>query len=348
MNKQKKFPYYENGCFSNNKTESVKTNLLKTIIHYIKTIPKILYSNDTSSIPLDTNESLLSPHECMTPVVIPMGHATVLIMYKGISILLDPLFDSPSFFFKRHTPLIPNKEMLPNIDYVLLSHNHPDHFDIQSLNFISNQNPNISSFIPLGMANDIKKTKISKTTECVWWQKVNLQKNDISIQFTCLPAIHWSQSSLFNKNKSLWCSWMIKLDNYTIYFAGDTAYGNHFNSIAHEYESIDCALLPIAPFLPSAIHIDSHMGPQEAYNAYCDLKASIFIPIHWGVIRYGDEKLIEPLNQIIDTMNKQDRLNDLQGIAIGERIVLPVKNESKEDVIVDYKLYKEKKASQVK
>jgi L-ascorbate metabolism protein UlaG (beta-lactamase superfamily) len=324
MSSQKKYPYYEHGYFSNNKTDQVKSNLLKTIFYYLKSFPYLL-KKDNSIIPIDNNESPLIADECFTPVVIPMGHATVCILYKGITILLDPLFGDPSIFFKRHTQLSPHHKNLPCIDFLLLSHNHPDHCDQESLRYVNETSPHVACYAPLMMSGNIKPSGIDKIIECAWWQQVKIEKNGINIQFHCLPAIHWSQSGILDKNKSLWCSWMIQLDEYTIYFAGDTAYSNHFKVIQQEFPSIDCALLPIAPYEPEYLQIDSHLNPQQGFEAFIDLDASIFIPIHWGVIRYGDEDLIAPLNKTIDIMEKNKQLSQLQGIALGERVSLPSK-----------------------
>ena len=255
--------------------------------------------------------------------IIPMGHATSLIRYQGATIITDPIFYHSSWLFKRQAPLIPAPELLPAIDYILISHSHPDHCDMKTLRFIHKRNPKVVVYAPLGLKNILKKTGISTVHEYTWWQSDQINLPHIPhITFTFLPALHWSQRGIFDYNRTLWGSWMIQIGGKTIYFAGDTAYGKHFADIHEQFPHIDCALLPIAPGEPRSLMQHTHMDAEEALQAFLDLQKPFFIPIHWGVFDFGSESLTHQLSVLMQRMEEVGESARLTGMTIGKAIVL--------------------------
>ncbi len=243
---------------------------------------------------------LQQPQSCsIEPVITWMGHATFLVQLGGINIITDPIFGHSSRFFPRMLPLGITVDRLPNIDIVLLSHNHRDHMDAPSLYALKNNNT-IRYLVPQGDKRWFDRRGFERVAEHMWWDQVTVKGSDNNQEIRCtfLPAIHWSQRGLFDKNKSLWGSWMIEWKNFCIYFAGDTAYGDHFSCIAHEFPSIDVTLMPIGPCEPRDWMKHSHMSPQEAGNAFCDLDATHFVPMHWGTFGFGVDDFITPINQL--------------------------------------------------
>ena len=120
----------------------------------------------------------------------------------------------------------------------------------------------------------------------MWWEFYQYQSPQGNrVKVTFLPAVHWSQRGLFDKNKSLWGSWLIEVDGHTIYFAGDTAYSDHFSAIKQWHSPIDTVLMPIGPCLPQGIMRYSHLDAAQAGQAFLDLGAQQFIPMHWGTFR---------------------------------------------------------------
>jgi Predicted Zn-dependent hydrolases of the beta-lactamase fold len=113
------------------------------------------------------------------------------------------------------------------------------------------------------------------------------------ITFTFLPAVHWSQRAVFDKNKSLWGSWMISSQDCTIYFAGDTAWGDHFAQLADQ--RIDYALLPIGPCEPHEWMSHTHISAKQAVDAFIMLGAQQLIPMHWGTFLFGNDQFEDPL-----------------------------------------------------
>ena len=130
-----------------------------------------------------------------------------------------------------------------------------------------------------------------------WWE--NNKTADIT--YTFLPAIHWSNRGAFDLNNYLWGSWMIQTnDGFALYFAGDSAYGNHFKQIGSIFPIINVALMPIGPEQPHTFTQSSHMCAKEAVEAFTDLGAINFIPMHWGTFRLGTDSFIDPINSLLD------------------------------------------------
>lgn len=321
---KKLYPIFKNGVFRNGELDSVIINTKKIILHYALGIFNFshLYASGkhNAAIPQSIkykDDSFGSEKISITP----LGHASILISCGKFSIVVDPVFYAVSLFFKRFTSDIVS-HLMPKIDVVIYSHNHPDHFCRKTLQEIIKYNPEVKIFGPLEFNQLFKHSccffKNKKEVITLnWWQEYCIHED---VVLTALPAIHWSQSNLFDRNKSLWASWMIKINKKYIYFAGDSAYGEHFKLIQKSFPPIDVACLPVAPYEPRDIQIDSHMNTEESYSAFDDLKAHFFLPIHWGVFAYGDEKLKEPIQKIILIMKKQNILSRLIGTVYHQRI----------------------------
>ena len=321
---KKLYPIFKNGVFSNGKFDSVVINTKKIILHYIFGIFNFSHVCDSkkhyAAIPKKIKQKdyhFLSHEKIM---IIPLGHASVLIKYGKFSILIDPVFYAVSCFFRRFTPDVSLAEM-PNIDLIVYSHNHPDHFCKRTLKEIIKHSPQVKIIAPLKFNEFIENSfwffRVKQEIITLnWWQEYCLNQE---ICIIALPAIHWSQSNLIDRNKSLWSSWMLAIKNKYIYFAGDSAYGEHFKLIREAFPSIDIACLPIAPYEPKDIQIDSHMNVEESYQAFKELGASLFLPIHWGVFAYGEEQLKDPIRKIVLLMKKYNSLS---------RLISTVYNES--------------------
>ncbi|EKD48665.1 MAG: hypothetical protein ACD_64C00192G0001 [uncultured bacterium] len=222
-----------------------------------------------------------------------IGHATFLIQVADINILTDPVFGEVSSFFPRILSPGIHFDTLPSIDYVLLSHNHWDHMDAASLTALRERHPCMQVLVPQGDKQWFAKRRFT-AHEFSWWESHSIKK----ATFTFLPAVHWSGRGLFDTNRSLWGSWMVQAGNRSTYFGGDTAYGAHFKQIAHEYGPIDVALLPIGPCEPKEWMLRTHMDVEHSLQAFEDLGAQHFIPMHWGTFPFGNDQFDEPIIQL--------------------------------------------------
>ena len=232
--------------------------------------------------------------ESYEPIFTWLGHSTFLIQVGGKNILTDPIFGNLSWIFSRIISQKINIEGLPRIDYVVISHNHPDHMDSNSLQELQIHFPEMKILTPMGDKAWFDYRGFNSVSEHMWWDEIK----DNGLTFTFLPAKHWSQRGLFDKNKSLWGSWMIDYNGFKFYFAGDTGWSNHFSVIGNIYKSIDVALMPIGPGEPRLWMKYSHINAEEAGNAFLKLKARCFVPMHWGTFHLGFDKFKEPLSRL--------------------------------------------------
>lgn len=217
-----------------------------------------------------------------------LSHASFLLQLGGKRILIDPVFGNLPFI-KRQIPLPYTPETLGKIDYLLISHAHYDHLDAASVKTIAQQCPR--SILPLKMGTLINKIAPKLPVVELGWHQT-FESDGLSI--TLVPARHWSRRSAFDTNRSLWGGFVLSYGGKTIYFAGDTAFGPHFEQIGKLFD-IDIALLPIGAYKPEYIMKHNHLDPQEAFDAFEKLGAKMMIPMHYGTFKLSDEPFDEPL-----------------------------------------------------
>ena len=235
-----------------------------------------------------------------------VGQSTILFNHKGLTVLTDPQFAnraSPLFFGgpKRVTPIPFKIEDLPNIGVVLISHNHYDHLDRFSIKDLVKHQPSIKFLVPLGLAPTLQKWGAVNVTELDWWQAFNFQ--GVEIQPT--PVQHWSSRSLFDRNKSLWAGWMMKWDDFSFYFAGDSGYSDDFKETAKRLGSPTLAAIPVGAYAPRDFMKAAHMNPEEAVKAFEDLEAKYGVAIHWGTFKLTTERLDEPPERLRQSLKGQ-------------------------------------------
>jgi L-ascorbate metabolism protein UlaG (beta-lactamase superfamily) len=238
-----------------------------------------------------------------------LGHASFVLRIGGKTLLTDPCLTSPPLV-KRHTPLPVAIEEI-NPDYLLVSHGHYDHLDSNTLEHFRHG----QALIPLKMSETIHDINAALTTqEAGWYQEYRI---DESFSITFLPAHHWHRRGLNDANTVLWGSFVIRTPQRTIYFAGDTAYGDHFKEIGTLFD-IDIAILPIGAYAPRWFMGDSHMNPADTLKAFDDLGARELIPMHYGTFDLSDEPLGEPEALLREIGHK----HPIRFVHIGEMVSL--------------------------
>ena len=295
-NSNRLFPLFKNNRFYNNHIERPESLLFQTIPSFICS-----FYNRKKRLPENKNEWIVKQatlDSSIEPVITWIGHASFLIQLGGINILTDPVFGNVSPFFSRILPPGIPVSQIPRVDVVLLSHNHPDHCDVESLKSLKKYYPDLMLLVPKGDKEWLSKKGFKNILEHTWWDEYRLLRNVHSVTFTFLPAHHWSAKTLFDRNRSLWGSWMITHNDKSIYFAGDSAYADHFKHIALEYPHIQAALMPIAPGEPHAWMRKTHLDAQQAVHAFLDLEAKHFIPMHWGTFQFGNDNFADPLTRL--------------------------------------------------
>lgn len=289
-------PRHQSGRFSNvhiddHTKEEDHEHLLGSLRMFVSALP-LLFRRDCP----ETKKSwvcLQEQQEHHTETVTWFGHATCLIKTDKATILTDPVFESPSFLYRRKMPAV-QAAQLPTLDVVLISHNHRDHLDKKTLQWLHKEKDPLF-LVPQGDKALLRKWGITKVEECLWWEQVALNE----MVYTFVPAWHWSQRGLFDRNKSLWGGWVIQDTLNTIYFAGDTAYNRpYFDAIAQQFPYIDLALIPIGPGEPDTLMRRSHVNPEQAGQLFLDVGARKMLPIHWGTFQFGFDRFDTPIKRL--------------------------------------------------
>lgn len=232
-----------------------------------------------------------------------INHATTLIQLDGMNILTDPFYSertSPVQWAgprRIHAPGVAFDD-LPQIDAVIISHNHYDHLDIPALKRLwYRDKPRI--FVPLGDDVVIARNEDAiQATALDWGDSVELSPA-VSLHF--LRTQHWSARTPYDRNKSLWGAYALHSKSAgNIYFAGDTGYGDgsQFTDTRHAFGEFTVALLPIGAYDPRWFMAYAHINPDEAVRAMGDLNARRAIGIHFGMVQLTDEAVDDPLKQL--------------------------------------------------
>lgn len=311
MKAQKIYPIRKNNRFYNAHDERSHSVIFPSLAMYGKSFFGRVFDR---SMKVPFYDQVQLPNRSVEPKVTWLGHATFLIQIAGMNIITDPIFSDMSWLFPRAAfgTFIPNQ--LPPIDVVLLSHNHYDHMDAKSLQMLTTKKIPVI-FLPEGLGNWFNSAPYKSVKEFMWW---DYYKFHSGIQVTFLPAWHWSQRTLFDRNKSLWGSWLIKYNEWSCYFAGDTAYSKHFTSIADNVDSISVALLPIGPAEPRDHMQHAHMGPEQAVQAVHDLQPNVVVPMHWGTYYFGTDRMYSSLDTLVALWGQENAC--LYAMPVGKTI----------------------------
>ena len=228
-----------------------------------------------------------------------VNHSTVLLQQRTCHILTDPIWSeraSPLSWIgprRRRKPGV-SWEDLPRIDAVLISHNHFDHLDLPTLRRLAARGD--STFVVAARgARLLRSEKIGPSYELDWGESVSLTGFTVH----CVPALHFSSRGISDRNRTLWCGYVIECQERFVYFAGDTAFGNHFDQIREEFGPPHLALLPIGAYEPRWFMSPVHMAPEEAIRAHEILAARTSIAIHHGTFQLADEGIDTPKKQLI-------------------------------------------------
>ena len=240
-----------------------------------------------------------------------INHATVLIQVQGAYILTDPVWSeraSPVSFAGPKRVRRPGIELseLPQIDFVILSHNHYDHMDLPTLKAL-NERFSPTFLVPLGDREKIENLGAEQVIELDWWQTLPVSSD---LEFVFTPTQHFSARSPFTFRKSLWGSYVIKSKGHMIYFGGDAAYSTHFTEIARRLGAMDLSFIPIGAYEPRWFMKSVHMNPAEAVQAHLDLKSKKSIGIHFGTFQLTEEKIDQPVIDLENAMKPRD-LNEV-------------------------------------
>jgi L-ascorbate metabolism protein UlaG (beta-lactamase superfamily) len=256
--------------------------------------------------------------QTLRPEITFINHSTFLIQVDNLNILTDPVFSertSPVQWAGPKRVIKPGikKENIPKVDIIIISHNHYDHLDYDSLEYFKKRdNPKIYAGLEVGNIN-----KDFEINELKWWEEV--KEESFKLVFT--PCQHFSGRSLWDRNESLWGGFYFKSKNLSFYFAGDTGYSNHFSEVNKRYGAVDVAFLPIGAYAPRWFMKYVHMDPAEAVQAHFDLNAKLSLGMHWGTFQLTYEPRMEPVEQL-EKIKSQKDLSNFKALEFGQKIKL--------------------------
>jgi N-acyl-phosphatidylethanolamine-hydrolysing phospholipase D len=221
-----------------------------------------------------------------------IGHSSFLVKLDGVTFLTDPMFSqraSPFSFMGPRRMVAPGVplEKLPAIDFVLQSHDHYDHLDRSTVEYLVQRGAQF--VVPLGLAEWIRSVG-GRATELDWWQEIELD----GLRISSVPAQHFSARTLWDRQRRLWCGWTVTGPSRRFYFAGDTGYSKQFTEIGRRLGPFDLAALPIGAYLPSEMMHDVHVTPEEALQVAQDVRARRVVAMHFGTFDLTDEPVGEP------------------------------------------------------
>ena len=290
-----------------------------------------LWQRDDSAVPSDTTEinttlpnsnNFKEVHSCNSNSVTWIGHASCLIKINDLFVLTDPIFSQNCSAFKWN---LTNKfkrfkdpgiklDEIPVVNAVVISHNHYDHLDYNSVIDINNKFSDVKWFVPLGLKKWFVSSGIEEgnVQEMNWWDEETVTfENDKKLTFTCLPAQHWSMRTGFDRNCTLWSGWSIKSDKKNVYFAGDTGYNDMiFKQIGHHYGPFDLSLIPIGAYEPRDLLKAQHVNPAEAVKVHKEIKSKFSLGIHWGTFQLGYENYMKPVQDLNEALKNENMSED--------------------------------------
>ena len=269
-----------------------------------------------------------------------VGHASMLVQASGLNVITDPVFSrraSPVQFAGPERVQPPGLALadLPPIDVVLLSHNHYDHLDTDSVQAIARQSAAAGAptlfIVPLGMKSWFASRGITNVVELDWWDHHVVR----GVDFNFTPVQHWTARGLGDRSQTLWGGYAVFAPDFQWYFSGDTGYSKDFidtrarfadRQRADQGGGFDLALIAVGAYAPRWFMASQHVDPAEAVQIHKDLGAKRSVGVHWGTFELTDESLDQPPKDLAIARAAQG-LNDgdFSVMAIGETRVLPAR-----------------------
>lgn len=310
---------YSSGIFVNQIPTSMGMNLANTVkilIDFIKGNPNGKPRGSIPVVPVTAQQL----QENKQPTVTWFGHSAILLQLDGKTLFIDPMLGrAPSPFpligGRRYSKSLPLKiEELPPLDAIILSHDHFDHLDYGSIMKLKDRTRQF--FVPLGIAAHLERWGVDPAIikEVDWWEEFTFE----GLTLASAPARHFSGRNIGNQNTTLWCSWIIKGEQASVFFSGDSGYGPHFKEIGNKYGPFDLALMECGQYDERWSEI--HMLPEETVQAHLDVKGNVMIPIHWGAFTLGLHDWTDPVERAVKAA--EERGTAIATPRIGEAVTI--------------------------
>jgi L-ascorbate metabolism protein UlaG (beta-lactamase superfamily) len=256
-------------------------------------------------IPLPADKVDLYSLDRKDDILVWFGHSSCFVQLRGKRILIDPVFSqaaSPLPFVNKafKGTDIYTAEDIPDIDYLIITHDHWDHLDYPTVKTLESRIKQV--ICPLGVGEHFERWNFNKANiiEMDWEEKTVLSPE---FELYCLPARHFSGRG-FNQKQSLWASFLLKTSDFTLYIGGDGGYDTHFADIGKRFGEIDLALLENGQYNEKWRYI--HMFPEQTLQAGKDLRAKKVLPVHNSKFALGQHPWNEPLQTLTQLHHDND------------------------------------------
>lgn len=291
-------PNFENGKFKN----LVPTNMSMSAGDMMKTLAGFIAGGEGRAPKQKIHVLHPDPRVIASPNgstrLVWFGHSAFLLQIDGLNLLIDPMFGStpapyPWMGRSRFTDGLPIAIAdLPQIDAILLSHDHYDHLDYRSILALKAKTKEF--FVPLGVGMHLRSWGVepSRIHELDWWDETGLAHLHLALT----PARHFSGRGLTDRFSTLWGSWVIQGKRDNIYFSADSGYGPHFAQIGAKYGPFDFAMIECGQY--NEKWADIHMMPEESAQAALDVRAKVMMPIHWASFVLATHSWTDPVVRV--------------------------------------------------
>lgn len=251
-----------------------------------------------------------------------IGHSSFLLQAAGHRVLVDPVFATRLIVLRRQRRPGVRVRDLPNIDTVLLTHAHMDHLNRPSLRAVCREMRRRHlaaplAVVPNGVRDLVADLGFREVRELRWWDETGLGP----LTITATPCQHWG-ARMFKDTHRGFCGYVLTAPGMpTLYHSGDTAYFNGFHEIGNRLHP-EIAMLPIGAYFPDSYR-SVHTSPEDALQAFADLRADTMIPMHFNTFRLGREPMTEPLPRLLSSAKEAGLRDQVHPLAEGESLVLP-------------------------
>lgn len=243
-----------------------------------------------------------SPRAHLGNMVTWIGHSSFALHFGADTLLLDPVLSDycapfPVKRLRRTAPPGAVLAQLAEARAVLITHNHYDHLDRRTILQLP---PAMPYFVPAGLGWWFKALGRANVREFSWWESAEWGETRI----TCVPAQHFSSRTFWDRNRTLWCGWVIERAGLKIYAAGDTGYCPVFREIGQRFGPVDLSLIPIGAYEPRWFMKPMHVNPEEAVQVHLDVRSRRSIACHWGTFCLTDEPMDEPPKRLREALGQ--------------------------------------------
>ena len=289
----KQSPHYVHGKFQN----SIHTEMLRKGVSFFKVLWQFMHK-PKNTVPPGIIPSVRTDLKHLpggAPVVVWFGHSSYFIKVAGKTILVDPVFSghaSPVSFLTRafRGANVYGVNDLPEIDMVVITHDHYDHLDYQVIKQLAPTARHFYTSLGVGAHLEYWGVGAERITELDWGEGVDFDGG----MLTATMARHFSGRGRGN-GLTLWSSFVLKTGGYSFFLGGDSGYGPHFKAIGEQFGPFDIAMLECGQY--GVYWPDIHMRPEETVAAARDLGAKVLLPVHWGKFTLSLHPWDEPIRR---------------------------------------------------